>query len=420
MSKSKVKAPRTVDIRRSAYAMATTDGQSAEITMYGDIYEQQPTDWWGDPVEGKFITLSEFLEDLEQLASCKDITIRMNSYGGDAGVSNTIHNRLRELARGGVKLTCIVDGVAMSGGSLIMCACDTVKVNPSSLIMIHKCWGFFWGGYNADELREAAGQYDAWDKAQIAIYKRKTGLTETVLSHMMSDTTYMTGREAVDKGFADELIEDAEPLNVAASADGRCLFVRDRAIHLVSGMFAPDSIPTVKPEAKVQDGNNQPQSGKENGGKIMAKNLEELRQENPALAEALMTEARAAVSGVAQTSGTQTSVTQAEDPVQMERKRIQEIDALASLYDPETLNAAKYGENACTAQEMVYRAAVKAAQEGKNFIKHLEEDTKDSKAMEVSAAHNSGEPSGDLTPEQRMAKGREDAKALKNSEKEEA
>ena len=415
---SRVKATKAVDIQRSAYAMATTDGQSAEITMYGDIYEQQPTDWWGDPVEGKFITLSEFLEDLGQLASCKDLTIRMNSYGGDAGVSNTIHNRLRELARGGVKLTCIVDGVAMSGGSLIMCACDTVKVNPSSLIMIHKCWGFFWGGYNADELREAAGQYDAWDKAQIAIYKRKTGLSETVLSHMMSDTTYMTGREAVDKGFADELIEDAEPLNVAASADGRCLFVRGRAIHLVSGMFAPDSIPTVRPEAKAAEDNNQPQSGKENGGKIMAKNLEELRQEDPSLAEALMAEARAAVSAVAQTSSVQITESQTEDPVQTERNRIQEIDALASLYDAETITAAKYGENACTAQEMVYRAAVKAAQAGKSFIKRLEDDAEDSQAMKVSAAHNSGEPSGDLTPEQRMAKGREAAKALKKNEKE--
>lgn len=45
-------------------------------------------------------------------------------------------------------------------------------------------------------------------------------LSATVISHMMADTTYMTGREAIDKGFADELIEDAEPTSIAASADG--------------------------------------------------------------------------------------------------------------------------------------------------------------------------------------------------------
>ena len=83
--------------------MATTDesGSSAEITMYGDIYEQQPTNWWGEPIEGQYILLSEFLEDLKQISSCKNITIRMNSYGGDAGASNMIHNRLRELSRSG-------------------------------------------------------------------------------------------------------------------------------------------------------------------------------------------------------------------------------------------------------------------------------------------------------------------------------
>ena len=152
----KTKNAPAISISKKVYTMAASDetGSSAEITMYGDIYEQQPTNWWGEPIEGQYILLSEFLEDLKQISSCKNITIRMNSYGGDAGASNMIHNRLRELSRSGAKLTCIVDGVAMSGGSIIMCACDTVKVNPSSIIMIHKCWQILFGGYNADELRE--------------------------------------------------------------------------------------------------------------------------------------------------------------------------------------------------------------------------------------------------------------------------
>lgn len=130
MSKTVPTTQPVVNIKRAAYAMATADGQSAEITMYGDIYEQQPTDWWGDPVEGQFITLTEFLEDLGQIAACKDITIRMNSYGGDAGVSNTIHNRLRELARGGAKLTWRRGRCGYVRRLPYLCACDTVKVNP--------------------------------------------------------------------------------------------------------------------------------------------------------------------------------------------------------------------------------------------------------------------------------------------------
>ena len=56
-----------VSIKKTAYAMASVDGSSAEITLYGDIYESQPTDWWGNPIEGQFILLDEFLEDLKAI-----------------------------------------------------------------------------------------------------------------------------------------------------------------------------------------------------------------------------------------------------------------------------------------------------------------------------------------------------------------
>lgn len=241
----RIEMPKVIN-QNPVYALTSVDGSSAELTMYGDIYESQPVDWYGNPIEGQFVTLSEFLEDLKSIENCKDITIRINSYGGDAGVSNTIHNRLRELSRAGTKLTCIVDGVAMSGGSLIMCACDTVKANPSSLIMIHKCWSFLWGGYNADELWEQAKSLEAWDQMQAEIYKRKTGLSDSEILRMMGETTYMTGREAFDKGFVDEILEDAEPVDIAASADGKNLYVRGRQIHLAPGLLAPDIIPEVK------------------------------------------------------------------------------------------------------------------------------------------------------------------------------
>lgn len=416
-----------VQIDRGVYAMASVDGKSAEITMYGDIYEDQPVDWWtGKPIEGQFILQSEFLEDLNQISKCKDITIRMNSYGGDAVVAITIHNRLRELAQAGAKLTCIVDGVAMSGGSLIMCACDTVRVNPSSLIMIHKCWASLWGGYNADEMRELAKTYDAYDKAQVSIYKRKTGLSDTVLSHMMGDTTYMTGSEAVERGFADELIEDAEPLNIAASADGRSLFVRGRQFHLAPGMFAPDNIPTVTPEASAAVETNTSPENTGKGGNSMT--LKEFREQNPEVAAQLEAEARAAVedSGAtippsqATNSTPAPAVNGADDPVQAERQRIQEIDALAGLFDTDTVNAAKYGDNACSAQEMVYRAAQTAAKQGKKFLADLEADTGDSGAGSVSSAENTpAADDKDKTPQQRMASAKEQVANLLGKKKEE-
>lgn len=387
-----------VSINKNVYTMASTDGQSAEITMYGDIYEQRPVDYWTNkPIEGTFILLDEFLSDLDQIAGCKEITIRMNSYGGDAGVSNTIHNRLRELARDGAHLTCIVDGVAMSGGSLIMCACDNIKVNPSSMIMIHKCWTCLFGGYNADELRDQAVQQDAWDKMQIAIYKRKTGLSDTILSHMMSETTYMTGKEAVEKGFADELLEDAEPVAISASADGRCLFVAGRQMHLAPGMFAPDSIPTVTPEASATvDANKKPEfSGEENEGGNTPMTKEELKAQNPDLYSQVKADGHA-------------------EAVQAEQKRLQEIDEVADLFDDALVAEAKYGPKACSAQELTYRAAQKAAKQGKNFLTSLDADAEDGNTGEVGSAPapDDEDDNATETPEAKLNKARAAVKTL--------
>ncbi len=302
----------------------------------------------------------------------------MNSLGGDAGVSILIHNRLRELSNNGTEITCIVDGVAMSGGSLIMCACDKVRVNPSSLIMIHKCWGFLFGGYNADNLRDLAKSYDAWDDAQVAIYKRKCKLSDTVISHMMGETTYMTGEEAVEKGFADELITDAEPLNLAASASRTSLYVNGKAFHLARGMTLPESIPTVSTSATEDDIKTKTpgsDTGSLEGGTPMATNLEELRTE---------------------------AVNQA---VNAERQRISEIDEISCLYDAETVREAKYG-NPCSAQEMAFRAATKAAKTGSAFMANAMKDYQQSGAAGVPATPGTSDEGKPKTKEEHMDEAR--------------
>ncbi len=387
-----------LDIRKTSYALASKDGNQAEMTLYGSIYEQQPTDFWGDPVEGQFILLDEFLRDLEEIKGCKTLTIHINSYGGDAGVSNTIHNRLRELADSGCAITCVVDGVAMSGGSMIMCAADNVQVYPSSLVMIHKAWTFLFGGYNADEMRKTAEQNDAYDKMQAEIYKRKTGLSDTVLMHMMANTTYMTGREAKEKGFADEILE-GESAQIAASADGRTLYVNGRTMHLCPGMFAPDTIPTVSPaeQAAAEHINPPDNPGDEEGGNSMT--TEELRAQYPDQVAEIEAAARA---------GVDTS-----PAVSAERSRLAEIDEVANLFDPDLVREAKYGDTACDAKELAFRAAKAAAKQGSAFMTALGEDAKNSGAKDVG-----GSPAPDAqeknTPAEKFAAGRAAAKAALN------
>lgn len=256
--------------------------------------------------------------------------------------------------------------------------------------MMHNCFSALWGGYNAAELREEAAACEAWDRAQMSIYKRKCGLEEAEITRMMSETTYMTGQEAIDKGFADALLEDAQPLNIAASADGRSLFVRGREFHLCPGMFAPDSVPTASPGAEAPVDNTPPAAAGEGGNK-----MEDLAKA-PAVQEAAQPAA-------------------ALDQAAVERQRLRDIDAIAELYDPELVQAAKYGENPCTAQELAYKAAVQAAQkaenDGKAFLAAMAADTQAAAAVGPAPVPVVKEP-GEDSPQAAAAQAKADVAAF--------
>lgn len=71
--------------------------------------------------------------------------------------------------------------------------------------------------------------------------------------------------------------------------------------------------------------------------------------------------------------------------VSAERNRLAEIDSVASLFDPALVQEAKYGETACDARELAFRAAKAAAAQGHEFLKNLEADNAASGAQSVEA-----------------------------------
>ena len=368
------------------YAMKPTGVGTAEIILYGDIVNEQPTDWFGDPIEGQFIVLSQFLEDFKQVESSKHLTVRIHSAGGNAYAALVIHNKLKSMAG---DVTVIVEGVAMSGGSLIMCAGDTVKVYPGSLVMIHKCWAFLFGGYNATEMRRMADSNEAVDRSQAAVYQSKTGLSTEELMELMENETFMTGQEAIDCGFADSF-EEGAALSIAASADRCTLYVQGLPIWASAkkeGIPSALNLPTVDTAGgAVEINTKQPaQTGGNEGGNTMATNLEELKKENPALAAQIIAEAQAAAA--AETAAADTAV-------QAERERLREIDEVSALYSDEMVQEAKYGENSCTAQDLTYRAAKEMAKQGKKFMDGIDADAKASGAGQVEALPGSD----DLAP----------------------
>ena len=362
--------------------------ETAEIKMYGNVVSKRPVDWWtGKPAEGYFIIGSEVLKKLEEISGCKKLNIRLNSLGGDVHEAILIHNRLREMAKNGTEIHCSVDGVAMSAGSMIMCAADKVTVTASSLIMIHKSLTGLCGWYNGDDLIKLAEESGQYDRVIAAAYRRKTGKTEKELLDMMSEETYMPGEEAVEKGFADELMENGEKLEIAACADKSALIVNGGYFPLM-GLKCPESIPMAE-ESEPESGEgaaieNEKHKEVKTVGKDLKeiKDLKELKAENPELAAAVEEEIKSACLKEQETASGEAAKKAAE----AERKRIAEIDEIAAIYSADTVKEAKYGDEACTAAEMAYRAAKEDAKRGEDYLRNMQRDNEASKAEKVTGA----------------------------------
>jgi len=252
------------------------------------------------------------------------------------------------------------------------------------------------------------------NNSQAEIYVRKTGKSMEEIRAMMKETTYMSGREAVENGFADELIEDAEDPDIEVSADRRTLYACGRKMRIAAMGQLPEGIKThvdvietddntVNPETEDTDVNGvdiiPPEEGETKGGPTTM-NWEEFATQNPDAAQEALAQARA--EGAAN-----------------ERQRLSEIDSMAGVFDAETIQAAKYGENPCTAAEMAFRAAQEMAKQGRTFLNQMQADYRESGADAVGAAPATEEDNKPMTAEDRKAAGKAMSKKLSGKKEEE-
>ena len=118
-----------------AYNMAILNDTDAEINMYGEVVSNIPTDWWtGEKLPGNYIAVEEFLQDLESIQDKENITVHINSPGGELYAGVAIYNRLKELSG---TVTTINDGLCASAASLIFQAGDIRRMNKGSNLMAH-------------------------------------------------------------------------------------------------------------------------------------------------------------------------------------------------------------------------------------------------------------------------------------------
>ena len=176
------------------------------LFLNGTIAEES---WYDDEV-----TPALFKEEL--MAGNGDITVWINSPGGDCVAAAQIYNMLMDYPG---NVTVKIDGIAASAASVIAMAGTKVLISPVGMLMIHNPATLAWG--DSGEMQKAIEMLGSVKDSIINAYEIKTGLSRTKLSHMMDAETWMDAGKAVELGFADgilaraELTEDVKPITMS-------------------------------------------------------------------------------------------------------------------------------------------------------------------------------------------------------------
>lgn len=182
-----------------------SENESRVLELNGTIAEES---WFDDD-----ITPEMFLSELN--SGNGDITVKINSPGGDCVAASRMYTMLKEYAG---KVTVKIDGLAASAASVVAMAGDTVQMAPAALMMIHNPATMAWGDHV--DMEKAIAMLDEVKQSIINAYELKTGLSRAKLSRMMEEETWMNAKKAVELGFADEMLGEngAQAYAFSASA----------------------------------------------------------------------------------------------------------------------------------------------------------------------------------------------------------
>jgi len=176
-----------------------------ELAIEGEIL--MDNDMWAELFGIEGTSPSGFKSELSKHKG-KNVTVWINSYGGDVFAASRIYTALME-HKGSVKVK--IDGVAFSAASVIAMAGTEVLMSPTSLMMVHNPLTQLYG--ESDELRHAADILDEVKESIMNAYQVKTGHQRAYISKLMDEETFMSARKAVKDKFADAMlyVEKTEP-----------------------------------------------------------------------------------------------------------------------------------------------------------------------------------------------------------------
>ena len=167
---------------------AKDDDNNAEIIIY-------------DVVGCPYIDAFDLIRNLGTIKA-KNISVRINSPGGDVFDGVAIFNALKEHP---AHVTTKIEGLAASIASIIALAGDEVQAHKNAMYMVHDPWVLAAG--NQYDLREIADILGKIGGNMLDIYYDKSNIGKRELKQMMKDETWFTAAEAKDRGLIDTILD---------------------------------------------------------------------------------------------------------------------------------------------------------------------------------------------------------------------
>ena len=218
------------------------------LHLNGTIAEDS---WFDDDV-----TPQMFKEEL--MDGNGNITVWINSPGGDCVAAAQIYNMLREYEG---KVTVKIDGIAASAASVIAMAGDTVLMSPVSMMMIHNPMTIAFG--DSGEMQRAIDMLSSVKDSIINAYELKTGLSRTKLAHLMDAETWMDAGKAVELGFADDIIKRNSGVDYLEMPQVSMLYSKTAVVNSLMDKIAE--------KCKIQQKNETENSNKVKADSLMSR-----------------------------------------------------------------------------------------------------------------------------------------------------
>ena len=133
------------------------------------------------------------------------LTVEIHTGGGSVFDGYRLFNSMQELRNRGVSVTARINTLAASMGSVIAMAADKIEIAANGRMMIHEASTAMAG--DAEKMRQTAELLEGISNEIAAIYAMKTGKTQKEMRDLMKGETWMTAKQAVEMGFADEIFD---------------------------------------------------------------------------------------------------------------------------------------------------------------------------------------------------------------------